>query len=357
VSAAGEIWILGANGRCGRAVASELAARQHALVLVGRDAGRLGDAAKGIGGNNRVVVADSIADIAESIARSEATVVVSTIGPFARTALPVARACPRGCHYVDISNELHSVIDLLGLHDEAVASGRCFVTGAGFGLLATESVVLKLCEGLPAATSVRVDALPFVDGAGPLGDTLAATIVEGLPMGGRRYASGRLVRARLGADPERLVLPDGSTMVTAAMPTGDLEAARRASGASSAVAGSSMAPSAPLARFAMSAVAPLFGLRLVRDFAQRRLAQVQAVAPAQKRDSWGHARVQWPDGRIREGWLRAGEAMAFTNAVTTAVALRLARNEGRPGAYTPGALFGADLAVQAGGQFIVGETA
>src|SRR5882672_6203287 len=34
----------------------------------------------------------------------------NTIGPFTRTALPIARACPRGCHYVDISNELYSVI-------------------------------------------------------------------------------------------------------------------------------------------------------------------------------------------------------------------------------------------------------
>jgi hypothetical protein len=47
--------------------------------------------------------------------------------------------------------------------------------------------------------------------------------------------------------------------------------------------------------------------------------------------------------------------MAFTNAVMTAVALCLAANEGRPGAYTPGALFGSDLAAEAGGQFIVGE--
>jgi hypothetical protein len=93
------------------------------------------------------------------------------------------------------------------------------------------------------------------------------------------------------ADPERLVLPDGSTRVTAAMPTGDLEAVRRASGASSAVAAS-----------------PL-----------------------------------------------AGEAMACTNAVTTAVTLCLANNEGRPGAYTPGALFGPVLAVEAGGWFVVGR--
>ena len=49
--------------------------------------------------------------------------------------------------------------------------------------------------------------------------------------------------------------------------------------------------------------------------------------------------------------------MAFTNAVTTAVALRLAGNEGRPGAYTPGALFGPDLAVQAGGRFFIDQGA
>jgi len=110
VTASNEIWIRGANVRCGRAVATELAARQHALVLVGRDAQRLRDAANGIGGSARVVVADSIGDIAERIARSGAAVVVNTIGPFTRTALPIARACPRGCHYVDISNELYSVI-------------------------------------------------------------------------------------------------------------------------------------------------------------------------------------------------------------------------------------------------------
>jgi hypothetical protein len=106
-----------------------------------------------------------------------------------------------------------------------------------------------------------------------------------------------------------------------------------------------------------SAVASLFGSRIVRDFAQRRLARVQPAVPTQKRDSWGHARVQWSNGRVREGWLRAGEAMAFTNAVTTVVTLYLARNEGRPGAYTPGALFGSDLAIEAGGQFIIGKEA
>ncbi len=207
------------------------------------------------------------------------------------------------------------MIDLLGLHDEAVRAGRCFVTGAGFGLLATERVVLKLCEGLPPAASVRVDALPFVDDAGPLGDTLAATIIEGLPMGGRRSAPCWT--------PKQLTMRHGRG--------GPLPSRLSAS-----------PPSPSWNRRATPAVPD-----------RRRVARVQPAAPAQKRDSWTHARVQWSDGRVREGWLRAGEAMAFTNAVTTAVTLRLAGNEGTPGAYTPGALFGADLAVQAGGQFII----
>ena len=352
-----EIWILGANGRCGRAAANDLAARQHSVVLVGRDAARLGQLAGAIGGAARVVVADSVKRISAELARSTAAVVVNTIGPFAQTAVPIARACPPGCHYVDLSNELFAMIDLLEMREEAVAGGGCWVTGAGFGVLGTESIVLKLCEGQPAAARVRVDALPFVDGAGPFGATLAATIVEGLPLGGRRYENGVLVRAKYGDDPRRLTLPDGSTMVTGAMPTGDLEAARRASGASLATAASNMAPSSPMGRTLMAAVAPLFASRAVRDFATRRLARVQPAPPAQKRDSWAHARVEWSDGRVRDGWLRTGEAMAFTNRVTAEVAARLARGEGRPGAYTPGALFGADLAVTAGAQFIVDRSA
>jgi short subunit dehydrogenase-like uncharacterized protein len=82
-------------------------------MLAGWDERKLRDAADGIGGNARVVVAESIEDIAGRIARSAATVVVNTIGPFTQTA--IARACPRGCQYVDISNELDAVIRRPGL--------------------------------------------------------------------------------------------------------------------------------------------------------------------------------------------------------------------------------------------------
>ena len=59
-------------------------------------------------------------------------------------------------------------------------------------------------------------------------------------------------------------------------------------------------------------------------------------------------------GRL-EGWLRAGDGMAFTASVAAEVTGRLLRGEGRPGSHTPGTLFGPELAEAVGGEFIVGQ--
>ena len=61
-----------------------------------------------------------------------------------------------------------------------------------------------------------------------------------------------------------------------------------------------------------------------------------------------NARVEWADGTIQVGWLRAGDAQVFTGAVPAEVARRLLAGEG-PGAFTPTALFGPSLALACGG--------
>jgi len=354
-----EVWILGATGRSGRAVAKQLAEAQFAVVLVGRDGERLRELAGAIHNNARIVTAGSIEAIVKELARNRPAVVINTIGPFTTTALPIARACQPGTHYVDISNEPDSIIALLALHDEAVASGRTTVTAAGFGVLGTESVVLKLCAGRPPALRVRVDSLPVVESEpGRLGEALAATIIGASAGGGLCYANGRLARTRALGDPETLTLPYGSSALTACGPSGDLVAAHRASGASFALAASSYAPSSAVLRTILPPLMTLLRINAVRDFAIRRLAAVELKPkpPTAQQGpglSWTHARVQWADGATREAWLRLGDAMIFTTAVMVEVASRLARNEGRPGAYTPGALFKPNLAVSAGGQFIL----
>ncbi len=350
------VWVLGATGRIGRAVATLLHEQGVALVLVGRDRIRLEDVASTLGGAPRLIVGTLDVALAE-LARAAPDVVVNTIGPFTTTAPQVARACPPGTHYVDIANELWATEAILGLDRQAAAAGQVLVTGAGFGVLATESVLLRLCEGRPSATRVRVDAVASVaTEPGIIGTALAGTIVDGLPLGGRQVEHGRLTRARFGGEPARLTTPDGDAVVTASIPSGELLAAWRASKAESVVAASSEAPTGTVVRLMLPVVASLLRIPAIAGFATRRLARIPLKAQNRPRtSSWARARAEWPGGVVREGWLRADDGMIFTAAVAAEVAQRLLKGEGRPGAHTPGALFGSALAEAVGGEFLIDE--
>lgn len=350
-----EIWILGATGRIGRAVAARLAATGVFPVLVGRDADRLAALATSIDDRIGTQVAGSPEEAEAEIARRHPAVVLNTIGPFARTAVPIARACMPGGRYLDLANDIFAVTALLGLHDDALAAGSTLITGAGFGLLATEAVVATICQGQPTPSSVRVDSFPSIEvAAGRLGQALAATIVEGLPAGGRRYENGRLVKARFGGDPQRVTLPDGQVLSVANVPTGDLHAAWLASGAPSVTATSSEVPTGRAVQAILPVAGALMSIPWLRRLVTRRVAAVRLKPrPRPGAHSWGHAVIRWPDGTSREGWLRVGDAQDYTAAAAAAIAARLARADAPPGAYTPAAAFGPEIASSAGAQLIL----
>ncbi|MGC5410365.1 saccharopine dehydrogenase NADP-binding domain-containing protein, partial [Streptomyces sp. DT225] len=192
-----EMWILGATGRVGRAVAARIMAAGTVPVLVGRDAGRLREAAAGLGldAESKIVVASGVDAMAAEISRQRPAVVVNTIGDYAESAVALARACLPGGHYLDQANDPVAFHRLFALHDEAAAAGSTLVTGAGFGVAGTEAIVARLCESRPVPSHVRVDALASTAvEEGVLGAALATSIVDGFAMGGRRYDDGRLVR-------------------------------------------------------------------------------------------------------------------------------------------------------------------
>ena len=349
-----EVWILGATGRVGRAVVARLVDSNIALVLVGRDRERLSQLAASFDKERRTVVAGSPEEIATEISQQRPAIVINTIGPFTETTVPIARACLPCSHYIDLANDVISVSALLDLHEEAVAAGCTLLTGAGFGVLATESVVIKLCQGRPTPDRVRTDALASVEiEEGTIGEALAATIIDGLPYGGRYYKNGRLVRNRVGSSLANITLPDGSSVAAASVPFGELIAAQRASGAPYVLAASSEIPTGPAVRVILPIAIALLHIKPLRTFAKRRLAHLKISARKRPREhSWGHAHVQWSDGTDQQGWLRIGDAQEFTATVAAKVAERLLEGKGRPGAYTPGALFGPELAEAAGGKFL-----
>ncbi|GAA3581014.1 saccharopine dehydrogenase NADP-binding domain-containing protein [Amycolatopsis ultiminotia] len=351
----GEIWVLGATGRIGRSVVTRLAGEGIDPVLVGRRRESLVDLQAGYGGKTGVVVADGGESIADAIRSRKPSVVINLIGNYIETAPAIADAVMPGGHYTDLASDATAVPQLLDKHPEAAAAGSTLVTGAGFGVLATESVVAKLCADRPAPRQVRVDALASVAmEAGVIGAPFASAMVGTLLNGGLRYENGQLVKTRLGADPQRLTLPDGETAKSGGIPMGELVAAQRASGAPSVSGTSGLAPTGTLVRAVLPLAATLLSVPPLRRLAVRQMAKATTkAAPRPRQHSWGHAVLTWPDGTVREGWLRADDGMDYTAAVITEVALRLARGEGKPGAYTPAAAFGPDLAVSAGGTFVL----
>ena len=323
-------------------------------MLVGRDREPLASIGAQFGGAPRLLVG-TLTSALGTLTQDAPGVVVNTVGPFTTTAPEVAGACPPGTHYVDMANEFAAVEKILELDRQATAAKQVFVTGAGFGVLATEGVVLRLCAGRPPATRVRVDALAFIAlEAGAIGSALAGTIVEILSFGGGEVRHGRPVRSRFAAHPLQLTTPDGDVLATGSGPSGELIAAWRASNADSVIAASTAAPSNALVRFVLAAVSAIFRGPGVSSFAVRRIARIPLRAQDMPRPfSWAHARAEWSDGTVREGWLRVGDGTDFTAAVAAEVTGRLLRGEGQPGSYTPGALFGPELAEAVGGEFII----
>jgi short subunit dehydrogenase-like uncharacterized protein len=310
-----DVLLLGAAGNSGRAIAAELAARGLSVRLAGRRRGPLEDLARALAAGGatadvRTVDAGDAASTAGAIAG--AGVVLSTIGPFARQAGPVIDACLAArVPYVDIANEWPAVRGLLDRDEQARAHAVALVTGAGFGPAATETLVLRLVERMGAVPDlVRVAAAA---GVTRQSDGVRQTIEESLSEGvALTYRDGQLAREALGSG-ATVVSFGGARRQMLPGPVGDLETARRASGAPNVVA--------------------------------------YIASPAADRsgtDSYTWAEAVGTGGRTLTAELHTGEGVRATAAIAAETARRVLAGV-KPGAWTAGQLFGAALVTDATG--------
>lgn len=351
-----EVMILGATGRTGRAIAARLDASGMQLVLFGRDRQRLEQSASTLRQSPRIE-AGSLEQLGRVLAAHPPGVVVSTVGPFASTAAAVIDALPQNTHYLDLSNEYASFEAVSARDTAARRAGQTLISGAGFGVIATESVLVALTDGNPTPTHVRVDALPSVASeGGAMGAALAGSIVDSVPLGRRQVQAGKLITKAFDDTPAQLVTPDGDRVTSINFPSGDLFAAWHDSHAANVIAGSTEIPAGPVIRYALPALGLVAQSSRVRRLLVRQMAKAKLPErPRPRAHSWGHAKVRFPDGSEREGWMRADEAMDFTADAAAEVTRRLLAGETRPGAHTPCSLFGPGLAEASGGELLLGS--
>ena len=124
----GQVLVYGATGHTGRAVVAALSERGMSPVLAARDAVRLGELTDALGLEGRAFPVDDVPDL------SGVDLVLNCAGPFADTALPLARAAvAAGAHYLDIAAEQPSTLALLhSLSAAAAAAGVVVMPGVAF---------------------------------------------------------------------------------------------------------------------------------------------------------------------------------------------------------------------------------
>ncbi|WP_460458654.1 saccharopine dehydrogenase family protein [Angustibacter peucedani] len=175
-----DVVVHGASGFVGRLVAEHLA--RHApsglrVGLSGRSKERVEAVRAGLGEAAAawpVIVADGADDEALAALAARTRVVATTVGPYARYGVPLAKACAAaGTHYADLTGEVLFVRTLVDEVDaDAKASGARIVTSCGFDSVPSDLGVLLLHEKVVA------------DGAGELTDTTLVARMKGGFSGG-----------------------------------------------------------------------------------------------------------------------------------------------------------------------------
>ncbi len=355
------ITVLGASGLVGRAIVDHLAVG-HRLTLVGRDATRLDSvarSARAAGSPQPRIVAGDDGLTAVLDRAPGTTLVLNLVGPATRTTPEVLDWCLRhGVHYCDVANELEAVRATLARDAEAKRAGVSVTTGAGFGVVATEALVLALRGDRTPPRSARVAAMP---GMADRGRNVAASAVEVFAEGGRAYRGGYLVPIRPGSTQWRIPTPVGGTLNGIGVAVGDLESAARASGAIDVDAFTTELPSTGLVRIALPLLAKAARLGSIRRALEYAVSLTDSPGPTADHPadyvSLSYAELDWPDGTTRGGWLKMGDGYDFSGRVAAAVVRAQLAGAVPPGAHTPATVLGPKLAFEAGAELVMNESA
>ena len=135
-----DVVVYGATGFVGRLLAEYLAGHapaQARIALGGRSRTKLEEiraTLPGAAADWPLVVADAADETQLASLAASTTVVATTVGPYARYGLPLARACAAaGTHYADLTGEVLYVRDLAdAVHEDAVRTGARIVASCGF---------------------------------------------------------------------------------------------------------------------------------------------------------------------------------------------------------------------------------
>lgn len=339
--------LYGANGYTGELIARHAAAYGLTPTLAGRRQEVIGPMATALGLPYAVIDLDDSAAL--DAALSKHALVVHAAGPFQHTARQMAEACLRtGAHYIDINGDI-AVFELLKQFDAAAKQrGIMVMPGAGFDVVPTDCVALRLKKKLPGATDLK---LAFVTQGGSVSHGTAMTMASKIGEGGARRRNGKIVRAPLGRKGMWIAI-EGKRFFVMSIPWGDVSTAYTTTGIPNIETFTGMKPST----YRLLKLQPLFNWLLRTRFMRSYIKGIIKKRPAGPSDEarakarsliWGQA-TNAQGERVTEK-LICPDGYTLTMHTALIIAKKILEGRFTPGYQTPAAAYGADLVMEAPG--------
>jgi short subunit dehydrogenase-like uncharacterized protein len=307
-------WMLyGAAGYTGTLIARQAKELGHQPLLAGRNAPAVIALAEQLDLPYRILTLNDPAT--PQAALTDVDLVFNAAGPFLHTAAPLAEACLNAkVHYLDISNELQVFRALYDLDERAQQADVTIIPGVGFGVIVTNCLARYVNEAVGGAEHLEVATR--IASAQP-GPGAAATMTENLPYGGWIRQAGQLVPFDFFSGVTTIDFPDGACEAMP-VPTGDLEAAFRATNAPNVTAYAASPPALDLPT-----------------------SEIDPAGPQTFR-SFGWARATSTGGASAQAWMQTGESYLFTVAASIRAVEETLKGTLR-GALSPATAFGPDF--------------
>lgn len=137
--------IYGAYGYTGKLLVQEALNSNMTPIVAGRDAKKIHDLSQSSGLEPRAFKLENAATFLEDV-----ELVVNCAGPFSKTFGTMVQACiSTGTHYLDITGEVY-VFEQAKLLDKQAKDAKIIICpGAGFDVVPTDCLALKLKQEMP----------------------------------------------------------------------------------------------------------------------------------------------------------------------------------------------------------------
>lgn len=335
--------IYGVTGYTGRLILDEALARGLRPVLSGRNA----DAVRAIATQHGLEARPTSLDdpAALRVALMGMGAVLHCAGPFFRTVSTMLDAClDMGVHYMDITGEIAVFERLAVAGQRAREAGITLLPGVGFDVVPTDCLAAHLKRRLPGANSLE---LAFSGGSAPSHGT-AATVIEGMGLGGAIRRNGRIERVPTAWRTRTVAFADKSRLCVT-IPWGDVSTAFYSTGIPDITTYMATSRSGLRSLRVSRVLEPLLRMPSVKRFMLRRLKSRPAgpgpeALERTQSQVWGEAKDA--NGQVVQARLTAPNGYKLTAVAAVRAAERLLAGGVPAGFNTPSKAFGADFVLE-----------